>query len=341
MPFHESRFSILKTHKHQQEFAARFNEELAGLSFPEEPRLVYEPVRYTLSIGGKRVRPYLTYCGCGLCGGDAEDALPAALAVELLHNFTLLHDDIMDGAATRRGHPSVFKKWDISTAILAGDVLYSWAFRQLLLYGKNDRFGKERFFEIFNIFEESARIVCEGQAFDLEFEEENNVKLESYMNMIRGKTAALISGALQLGGAVGGATEQQMNHFRDAGVSIGLAFQIQDDLLDAVAESKKFGKTRGGDIREGKKTFLSILSLEKASGENKAFLRDTFGKDSVDENNINRVINLYRDMGILQEAREKIDHYYSLAVEQLNEFPDNRYKGHLNELLNNLLKREY
>ena len=196
---------ILNTIDTQKELTSLIHQKLMEIEFPERPYSLYDPVRYTLSLGGKRIRPYFTLISCGLCGGEPEEALPAGMAIELLHNFTLLHDDIMDAAETRRGKQSVFKKWDSSTAILSGDAMYAWAFEQLQYYGNSDAYSKKQYALIMEIFLESARAVCEGQAYDLEFEENQQVSMQDYLRMIKGKTAALISASFKLGGAVAGA----------------------------------------------------------------------------------------------------------------------------------------
>ncbi|MDZ7680312.1 MAG: polyprenyl synthetase family protein [Fodinibius sp.] len=197
----------MKVTDQQQQLSDRIDEQLAALDLPDIPSLLYDPVRYTLALPGKRVRPYLTLIGSGLCGGTVSEAMPAAIAIELLHNFTLLHDDIMDRANTRRGEPSVYKKWDQNTAILSGDAMYARAFKQLQYYGKVEQYSKSQYNRIMDIFLQSATTVCEGQALDLEFEDRTDVSIEEYIHMIEGKTAALISGALAMGGAVADASE--------------------------------------------------------------------------------------------------------------------------------------
>lgn len=331
---------MIATDLHQQ-LTEVIEEEFDRLNLPREPVSLYEPVRYTLGLGGKRIRPYFTLAGCGLCEGAIEDALPAAISVELLHNFTLLHDDIMDSAHTRRGHPSVFKKWDSSTAILSGDAMYAWAFGQLQFYGKNDRFSKDQYCQILDIFLESAKTVCEGQAYDIEFENRESVELPDYIHMIEGKTAALICGSLRMGGKVAGAGEAAMERLRDIGNHAGIAFQIQDDLLDVVADPEKFGKKSGGDIREGKKTFLSILALERAEGDMKRNLQTVFEKSGVTSSDIERVMRYYQELGILESAQDAIRKHYDRAISQIEQFEDTPYQHDLIKILTNLKNREY
>ncbi|MGD8749610.1 MAG: polyprenyl synthetase family protein, partial [Balneolaceae bacterium] len=171
----------------QQKLSDLIEKKLAELDLPDEPSSLYDPVRYTLSLPGKRVRPYLVLVSCGMCGGTIEEALPAAISIELLHNFTLLHDDIMDKAAKRRGKPSVFKKWGADTAILSGDVIYAKAFEQLQYYGYKEQYSKEQYHTILDIFLESSKTVCEGQANDLTFEKRQDVSIDEYLHMIEGK----------------------------------------------------------------------------------------------------------------------------------------------------------
>ncbi len=341
MAFRKLRQSILKITSIQQELSGLIEEKLSSLGLPENPFSLYEPVRYTLSLGGKRVRPYFALTGCGLCGGDIEEAVPAAIAIELLHNFTLLHDDIMDGAATRRGKPSVYRKWNASTAILSGDAMYAWAFDQLQYYGRDDRYTKSQYAAILDIFLESARLVCEGQAYDLEFESRSTVTVDDYLQMIRGKTAALISGAFRLGGAVAGTSEARLGELHELGTEVGIAFQIQDDLLDIIADPEKFGKKQGGDILEGKKTYLSILSLQHGSAAQRSFLEEIFHKTDVSEEEVEEVISLYQSLGIIRQASEAVKKHYELAVSHLDNLDDSPYKEDLIEFLTMLINREY
>lgn len=316
-------------------------EKLLELELPSYPKTLYDPVKYTLSLGGKRIRPYFTLIACGLCGGEPEEALPAGIAIELLHNFTLLHDDIMDSADTRRGEKSVFRKWDSSTAILSGDAMYAWAFEQLQYYGKSDLYNKQQYARIMEIFLESARTVCEGQAYDLEFESKKDVTIAEYLNMIQGKTAALISASFKLGGAVAGTDTDCINKLEDIGSEVGTAFQIQDDLLDIIADPSKFGKKRGGDIAEGKKTYLSILALEEGNEQQKELLKSVFEKNVVSSEDIDRIINLYMKLDIIDKTKSKVEEHYEKAMSCLKDFASSKYKDDVISYLYNLINREY
>jgi geranylgeranyl diphosphate synthase type II len=325
----------------QQYLSNLIDERLAELNLPQEPALLYDPVRFTLSQQGKRVRPYLTLIGCGLCGGEIEEALPAALSMELLHNFTLLHDDIMDGADTRRGAPSVFKKWNANTAILSGDAMYAKAFKQLQYYGHSEQFSKGTYRIILDLFLDSAEMVCEGQAYDLSFESREQVSLEEYLQMIEGKTAALLSGSLAMGGAVAGANSAQIEELKFVGQKAGIAFQIQDDLLDAVADPDKFGKTRGGDIIEGKKTYLTLLALQRCNEYQKEILTKALASKNLLQNQISEVIALYDELDVIKDTQKAIQYHYQAAIDHLNVFPDSEFKTEITEFLNRLTSREF
>lgn len=325
----------------QQQLSDLIDTKLAALDLPDMPSILYDPVRYTLSLPGKRIRPYLTLIGCGLCGGDIDEAIPAAVAIELLHNFTLIHDDIMDRADTRRGKPSVFKKWSKNTAILSGDVMYAKAFKQLQYYGKSNKYSKSQYHTILDIFLNSAETVCEGQAYDLGFENQNNVTIDDYIHMIKGKTAALISGSLAVGGAVAGAAENEVDELRFIGKKAGIAFQIQDDLLDATADPEKFGKKRGGDIIEGKKTYLTLLALQRCNDHQKQLLTRVLGNQKSDIDDVKKVTQIYSTLNIIEDTKEAIRYHYESAMDHLEEFESSEYKDEIITFLNRLISREY
>ncbi|MGM0545115.1 MAG: polyprenyl synthetase family protein [Bacteroidota bacterium] len=331
----------MKVTDQQRQISKIIEERLADLNLPEQPSLLYDPVRYTLSLTGKRVRPYLTLIGAGLCEGHTDEALPAAISIELLHNFTLLHDDIMDCAEKRRGEPSVYKKWDSNTAILSGDAMYAKAFKQLQYYGESDSYTKEQYKTILDIFLDSAERVCEGQAFDLMFEDEPDVSIEAYLKMIEGKTAALISGALTMGGAVAGATENTLNELRFIGRKAGVAFQIQDDLLDAIADPDKFGKKRGGDIIEGKKTYLTLLALERCNNDQKKKLINILADPHCGSEGVDHIIRLYEQLNVLGDTEKAVQYHYQEALEHLDQFDNTKYKNEIISFFNRLISREF
>lgn len=331
----------MKVTEQQQHLSELIDRKLAEIDLPQKPSLLYDPVRYTLSLSGKRVRPYLTLVGCGMCGGDIDEALPAAVAIELLHNFTLLHDDIMDRADIRRGEPSVYKKWDSNTAILSGDAMYAKAFKQLQYYGSEKHYSKTQYATILDIFLKSAEKVCEGQARDLTFEKRSDVTIDQYLQMIEGKTAALISGALAIGGAVAGAESKQIDELRFVGKKIGIAFQIQDDLLDAIADPEKFGKKRGGDIIEGKKTYLTLLALQRGDDEQRKRLTKILEEKNNTSENIGNVVQIYNSLNIIEDSKKAILYHYQSAMDGLEKFKSSQYKDEIVSFLNRLISREY
>lgn len=325
----------------QQQLSNLIDERLSELNLPEEPSLLYDPVRYTLSLPGKRVRPYLTLVGCGLCNGDIEEAVPAAISIELLHNFTLLHDDIMDRAEKRRGEPSVYKKWDSNAAILSGDAMYAKAFKQLQYYGRQERYSKNSYRLILDLFLDSAEAVCEGQAYDLMYEQDDKVSIDQYLKMIEGKTAALISGSLAMGGAVAGADEEQIRELQLVGRKTGVAFQIQDDLLDIIADPEKFGKKKGGDIVEGKKTYLTLLALQRSGKKQRQTLEQLLTSPDNSAEEVERVIALYEELDVIEDTKKAIEYYYEEAIEHLDRFEATDYKQQIISFLNRLISREY
>lgn len=287
-----------------------------------------------MQIGGKRIRPILTQIACGLCGGDLEDSLPAALSVELIHNFTLVHDDIMDGADTRRGEATIHRKWNEATAILAGDLLFTEAMEMLLAYDADRQVILNR------RLLRSIRSVCEGQARDLELESRQDATVDHYFEMIRGKTAALISGALAMGAIVAGATSKELSALESIGQIIGVSFQVQDDLMDVVADPKQFGKRRGGDIHEKKRTYLLLDAYTQGSESHKQTLDRLYAKPVLDESDVDLVIGIFKETGAIERARNDVLNGYQKAKEELKIFGDSRYKRDLVTLVEQLTDRE-
>lgn len=312
--------------------------ELIGARVPQEPVSLYDPVRYTLGLGGKRIRPRLCLLACGLVGGETEQAKDAAIAIEMMHNFTLIHDDIMDNAETRRGKPSVFKKWDSSTAILSGDVLFTLSLEQLAYY-QTKHFAPYLYGLLMNEFLKATRVVCDGQANDMDFQTREFVSLDDYLGMISQKTARLLSASLKMGGMIGGGTPQQIQALYEIGFSAGIAFQIQDDLLDAFGNPETFGKKVGGDIKEGKKTYLSILALELASNQEKSFLISILDQKNANDEQIEMVKSIYRKYEIEKKTVSAVESYYSNALEALNLFAESDYKNQITQFLDQLNTR--
>jgi geranylgeranyl diphosphate synthase type II len=317
-------------------YASLIERELQHLNLPDTPITLYEPQRYILQNGGKRIRPILSLLGCGVSGAPIEKAVPAALAVELLHNFTLIHDDIMDQAESRRGEESIHIKWDVSTAILSGDSMFVQAFFQL------HRLDTDIDFKwIHKVFADAINRVCEGQALDMEFEERKDVSVEEYLRMISGKTSALTSASLQMGGIAAGTSREKVELLGRIGHSLGIAFQIQDDLLDLTADAEKFGKKSAGDIYEGKKTFLMVHTLERCTLEEKQWLHDVMKNRPLSDGSVESVKALFEKYGVIETAKKQMDTYYKEAENAVETFDDSNYKGDLTNLIKFLKNRDY
>ena len=270
------------------------------------PEELYAPVRYMLSLGGKRLRPVLLLMSNEMFGGDYNKVLPAALTVEMFHNFTLLHDDIMDKAPTRRAQQTVHEKWNSDTAILSGDALFVQSMREL------QKCTAEKRSEVFNLFLRTALEVCEGQQLDMNFEKRNDVSLEEYISMIRLKTAVLIAASLQMGAILAGASEEEQKSVYSFGENIGIAFQLHDDLLDMYGDNKKTGKQTGGDILTNKKTFLLIKAMELADDAHRGELRNILSnKHLQSEIKVKTVKNIFDRLDVKQHAEQLISEYFS------------------------------
>ncbi|MEX0608344.1 MAG: polyprenyl synthetase family protein [Balneolaceae bacterium] len=325
----------------QQILLNKIEQGLKELDLPAEPVTLYAPYRYALSVGGKRIRPLLTLLSCGLCEGEIDEALPAALAVEILHNFTLVHDDIMDSADTRRGEPSVFKKWNENVAILSGDLMFADAYMKLGYYGHHSSYSKEEFAAIHDVFLKTTVTVCEGQALDMEFVDKTSVSHNDYLKMIGGKTAALLSGALEMGAIAAHSSPQKRKELSELGYEMGIAFQVQDDLLDAIADPEKFGKRPGGDIFEGKKTYLTILALERANSHQADLINDTLKNGAPDQAQVNAVLRVLEELNVIKDVSEEVDRHYEKAFGLLNSFSNSPYKKELEKLLIFLKNRDH
>lgn len=282
-----------------------------------EPRSLYDPVRYVLEGGGKRVRGVFVMLAAESVGGVGIDALDAGIAIEILHNFTLVHDDIMDRSATRRGRPTVHLKWDEATAILAGDVMIGLAYNAVL------RGGNFRSADVLDALTRGLVDVCEGQALDKEYETREDVLLDDYMYMIAMKTGRLLETAAEMGGLVGGGTPEQINALRAYARHLGHAFQIQDDLLDIVADEAEFGKRIGGDVIEGKRTYLLVQALQRVvDGEDRRLLDRLLEGKGLLPKEVPAMRALYDRHGILQSARDDVRSHVEQAQERLSDLPD-------------------
>lgn len=302
---------------------------------PTSPAQLYEPITYFLSIGGKCMRPILTLMGSELFSGDYRRAKHASLAVELFHNFTLIHDDIMDAAPLRRGKETVHSKWGENIAILSGDTLLIEAYKQLNHY-PSELLGK-----LISVFNQTAIEVCEGQQMDMDYETATNVTIDQYVQMIAFKTAVLLGCSLKMGAIIGGASESDAQDLYDFGINLGLAFQIQDDILDVYADINKFGKQVGGDILANKKTYLLLRALEDADASQKEKFQQLFSARD-QQLKIEGVKMLYSALDIENKAIEKMNYYHDLAIEKLNHISlPTEKKQPLYDLADFLLRREH
>lgn len=264
------------------------------------PTSLYRPLKYVLGGGGKRIRPILVILSCEAVGGPSDRALHAGAGIEILHNFTLVHDDIMDNAPSRRGRPTVHTKWDEHTAILVGDELLALAYRILL---KTD---SARIRDIAAVFTEGVVEVCEGQAYDKEYEKRAAVSVDDYLLMIRKKTGMMVSAATEIGALIGGGSDEEILSLRTYGELVGRAFQIQDDLLDVVGDEEKFGKSIGSDLREGKKTFLLLEALRVARGKDRALLKKILSNGRATKNAVRECRRIFEDTGAIGAADRRI-----------------------------------
>lgn len=299
------------------------------------PHSLYEPISYSLSAGGKRLRPMLTVLACNIFSDNALSALPAAAALEVFHTFTLLHDDVMDNAVVRRGKPSVYGKWGTNAALLSGDAMMIYSYKLL------QQTPVEYLPAVLGCFNYTAMTVCEGQQVDMEFESRENVTMEEYMAMIDKKTAALLAGATMIGAIQGGADTLSRQHLFAFATSLGLAFQVQDDLLDAYGTEAQLGKPIGGDILEGKKSFLMLTAFDRADAPMRKRLQQLLTDSQMaPEEKISEVIAIYDSLGVREIAEREINAQFSKAMESLAslEAPAERVEP-LRELAQSLLGR--
>ena len=279
----------------------------------KEPRNLYDPIHYILQLGGKRLRPVLTLLTCELFGGEAKKALDAALAIEVFHNFTLIHDDIMDSAPIRRGKPTVHIKWDENIGILSGDAM------MILANQCFEEYDASVFKELMILFNKTALEVCEGQQLDMDFETRNNVTIAEYVTMITNKTSVLVAAAMEMGAIVAGAPDEEAAKIYAFGLNLGLAFQLQDDYLDTFGNAEQFGKQIGGDITENKKTFLYLKALEVSNTADKKQLITLYGSKQNNHNKVKDVTAIFNKNNIEALTKKEIEHYSNKAFEALEE----------------------
>lgn len=313
------------------------NKAIADTKYTSEPAELYEPISYLMQLGGKRMRPVLVLISTELFGSDVLKALDAAIGIELFHNFTLMHDDIMDKAPLRRGNATVHVKWNESAAILSGDVMFVEAYK--LMIKVEDSILRD----VLDIFSDTASGVCQGQQADMNFEKRDHVSLDEYIEMIRLKTAVLLAGSMQIGALIGGAEKEQADLLYEFGENLGLAFQLQDDILDVYGNPEKFGKQVGGDILADKKTFLLIKARELAKGETALELDKWLNNSNViPENKVNAITTIYNSIGVRKLAEAEMENYVLKALNALDKIAvDNSRKELLRKFAEHLLIREH
>lgn len=316
--------------------SAEVEKEIHRLYYAE-PKNLYEPIGYAMSMGGKRLRPVMVLLGYSLFDEKIENALPVALAIELFHNFTLLHDDIMDGAEMRRNNLAVYKKFSENVAILSGDAMSIMAYDYLL------KSNSDNLPAMIRLFSQTALEVCEGQQFDMDFETRFDVSIPEYLNMIRLKTAVLLACSLKIGALAANASEKEADQLYDFGLNLGIAFQLQDDLLDVFADQDKFGKKIGGDIVLNKKTFLLLKALELGDDKTKAEILSWIDKKEFDVNEkVQCVTEIYNGLNIKKITEDSIDEYYqsTLRMYQQINVPEQNKVGLL-QLANLIMNRDH
>ncbi|MGB0185655.1 MAG: polyprenyl synthetase family protein [Flavobacteriaceae bacterium] len=293
-----------------QHYQSQFVAHLEQYNHSRTPRNLYDPIQYILGLGGKRLRPTLTLMTTDCFGGDVSAALDAALAIEVFHNFSLIHDDIMDNAPLRRGQQTVHEKWDLNTGILSGDAML------IMAYQLFEGYNAKQFQQLTTLFSKTALQVCEGQQYDIDFETRFDVTIPQYIKMIEYKTAVLVGAAMQMGAIVAGASVEDQQKCYAFGKNLGIAFQLQDDYLDAFGDPKTFGKQVGGDILENKKTYLFLKAMELGSKEMKAELKTLYESSTEDlDQKIATTLNLFEQSGATETTKQAIQNYTQAAFD--------------------------
>jgi len=320
----------------EAEFQKLIEERLSNLEIGSNPSNLYEPIRYMISLGGKRLRPLLTILCNQLFDGNFEDVINPALGIEIFHNFTLLHDDIMDNAPLRRSHETVHTKWNSNIAILSGDSMFVIACSLMM------KVKTEYVKEVMDCFLQTAQKVCEGQQYDMDFENQNGITIEDYMNMNSMKTASLLGCSCYIGAICSSASKEDAQHLYEFGKHLGIAFQLQDDILDVYGEKNKFGKQVGGDILSNKKTFLLLTAFNESDNQTKSeLLKWTNSTDFNPEKKIEAVVAIYQQLGIKEKAIEKKNYFMNCALAELEKVNvSSKRKKDLLEFAERLMKRE-
>ena len=319
-----------------QQYRKEFITYLEQKIFTKEPATLYDPITYILGLGGKRLRPVLTLMTTDLFGTDYKKALDAALAIEVFHNFSLVHDDIMDAAPLRRGQQTVHEKWDLNTAILSGDAML------ILAYQYFENYRNDTFRELAQLFSKTALEVCEGQQYDVDFETRDDVTIPEYLKMIEYKTAVLVAAAMKMGGIIAGASLKDQNYIYEFGKNLGIAFQLQDDYLDAFGDPDTFGKQLGGDIITNKKTLLYLLALQSGNAEEQKQILDLYSIQPQDPTEkVNTVKAIYLSSGSEKRTKLEIQNYTQKAFDILTMLNlSEEKKNVLREFGEGLMRRE-
>ncbi len=319
-----------------EDLRGQFENYLQSKSFDKNPQGLYEPLNYILSLNAKRMRPALLLASYNLFRDDLDVAMPLAFATELFHNFTLMHDDIMDEASLRRGETTVHKKYDVNTAILSGDVMMIYAY-QYMAMSPPDKLAK-----VLDVFHDTAIKVCEGQQWDVEYETANDVSVSDYVKMITYKTAVLVGATMKIGGIIAGASDEDADHLYKFGENLGIAFQVQDDILDTFGETAKVGKVIGGDILQSKKTYLYLKAIELIEDRDRADFVKLYHSDIQQEfDKVKKVKKVFDEMYVLHYAQQLKENYEQLAQSHFDavSVSDER-KSTINEIVGTLIKRE-
>ena len=319
-----------------KDYSRMLEEGLKKVSLGSKPDTLYDPVKYILDIGGKRVRPVLALMACSSFDSNPNLALKAALSIELFHNFTLIHDDIMDSANTRRGKKTVHKKWGINSGVLSGDVMLIMAYQLL------ENYDSKTYLELNKLLNKTAKQVCEGQQMDMDFELKSNVEFEQYIKMIEFKTAVLLGCSLKMGAIIADASKEDQEFIYQYGINLGLAFQFQDDYLDTFGQQNKVGKKIGGDILENKKTVLFHMAIANSNKSQKEKILELYSsKENSSEDKINKITSLFIETKADKSSLELVDQYTQKAIKLINclSFNQTKKKDFIN-FSNSLMKRD-
>ncbi|MBN1682395.1 polyprenyl synthetase family protein [Candidatus Bathyarchaeota archaeon] len=320
--------------------AIKVDKFIDSILTPKRPEILYNASKYLISAGGKRLRPFLTLKSCEAVGGDPDLAIPFAGALEILHNFTLVHDDILDNDPIRRGNPSVHIKFGVPLAICAGDLLFAKVFEAMTIYSPK-KINNKQIRKSIEIASKATIEICEGQVLDVTFADTEKVSEEDYIFMVSGKTGALFRACAEIGGTIGKGKKSQIKALGKFAYNAGIAFQIVDDILGLTADEKTLGKPTGSDIREGKKTIIIIHAMSKISKKDLRIIRTALGNHRASKSDIENSIELIKNLGSIEYASKRADKYISTAKKQLKKLPDSESKKDLNELIDYFTKRNY